>query len=107
MEFDREFTPKHQRLCGVPLGVKRAVNSTLAGETIAMSTALADAEWAQIMIKDILYQTVTVRDTTGGNLPFHVVLRSNYTLSKRLLHDHSVDAKSVFDALIKRVRWKS
>ena len=29
---------------------KRAVNSTHAGETIAMSAALADAEWAQIMI---------------------------------------------------------
>ena len=32
---------------------KRAVNSTLAGETIAMSAALADAEWAKIMIEDI------------------------------------------------------
>ena len=43
---------------------------------------------------------LTVRDTTAGNLPFQVVLRSN-TLSKRLPHDHSIDAKSVFDALIK------
>ena len=49
---------------------KRAVNSTLAGETIAMSAALADAEWAQIMIQDILDQTVIVRNTTGGTLPF-------------------------------------
>ena len=80
---------------------KRAVNSTLAGETIAMSAALADAEWAQIMIQDILDQTVTVRNTTGGTLPFQVVLRSNCTLSKRLPHDLSIDAKSVFDALIK------
>ena len=80
---------------------KRAVNSTLAGETIAMSAALADAEWAQIMIQDVLDQTVTVRNTTGGTLPFQVVLRSNCTLSKRLPHDHSIDAKSVFDALIK------
>ena len=80
---------------------KRAVNSTLAGETIAMSAALADAEWAQIMIQDVLDQTVIVRNTTGGTLPFQVVLRSNCTLSKRLPHDHSIDAKSVFDALIK------
>ena len=36
-----------------------------------------------------------------GPLPFQVVLRSNCTLSKRLPHDHSIDAKSVFDALIK------
>ena len=33
---------------------KRAVNSTLAGETIAMSARAADAEWAQIMIQDYL-----------------------------------------------------
>ena len=33
---------------------KRAVNSTLAGETIAMSAALAEAEWAQIVIQDFL-----------------------------------------------------
>ena len=71
-----------------------------------MSAALADAEWAQTMIQDILDQTVPMRDKTGGNLPFQVVLRSNCTLSKRLPHDHSIDAKSVFDALIK-VRWKS
>ena len=66
-----------------------------------MSAALADAEWAQILIQDILDQTVTVRDKTGGNLPLQVVPRSNCTLSKRLPHDHSIDAKSVFDALIK------
>ena len=48
-----------------------------------------------------LGQTVTVRDTTRGTLPFQVVLRSNCTLSKRLPHDHSIDAKSVLDALIK------
>ena len=81
--------------------LKPAVNSTFAGETIAMFAALADAEWAQIMIQDILDQTVTVRDTTGGTLPFQVVLRNNCTLSKRLPHEHSIDAKSVFDALIK------
>ena len=66
-----------------------------------MSSALADAEWAQIMIQDILDQAVTVRDTTRGTLPFQVVLRSNSTLFKRLLHDHAIDKKSVFDALIK------
>ena len=101
MEFDREFTPKHQRLCGVLLGVSVLSTPTLAGETIAMSAALADAEWAQIMIQDTLNQTVTGRDKTGGNLPFQVVLRSNCTFSKRLPHDHSLDAKSVFDALTK------
>ena len=106
MEFDKAFTPKHQRLCGVPLRCKRAVNSTLAGETIAMSAALAHAEWAQIMIQDILDQTVTVRNTTGGTLPFQVVLRSNCTLSKRLHQDHSIDAKSVFGCSDQRVRWK-
>ena len=36
-----------------------------------------------------------------NDLPFQVVLRSNCTLSQRLPYDHSIDAKSVFDALIK------
>ena len=80
---------------------KRAVNSTLAGETIAMSSTLAGAERAQIMIQDILDQAATVRDTPTRTLPFQVVLHSNCTLSKQLPHDHSIDAKSAFDALIK------
>ena len=49
-------------------GVRQGVHSkasTLAGATIAMAAALADAEWAQIMIQDILDQTVTVRDKEG------------------------------------------
>ena len=92
MKFDRECTPK---LMLRSARCKRAVNSTLAGETIAMSA------WAQIMIQDILDQTVIVRDKSGGKLPFQVVLRSKCTLSKRLPRDHSIDAKSVFDALIK------
>ena len=71
---------------------KRAVNSTVAGETIAMSAALADAERPQIMIQDILNQTVTARDTTGGN--FSIPGGSAQQL-------HSLQAKSVFDALIK------
>ena len=93
--------PKASTLMWRSARCKRAVNSTLAGETIAMSSALADAEWAQIVIQDILDQAVTLRDTTRGTLQFQVVLRSNCTLSKRLPHDHSIDAKSVFDALIK------
>ena len=80
---------------------ERVVNSKFSGETIAMFAAFIDAQWAQIMIQDILDQTVTVRDTTGGTLPFQVVLRNNCTLSKRLPREHSIDAKSVFDAMIK------
>ena len=60
-----------------------------------MSSALADAEWAQIMIKDVLDKGVTTRDSTKATLPFQVGLRCD-TLSKRLPHDHSIDAKSVF-----------
>ena len=88
---------------GVRQGVRVSVLSTqrLREKRSRCLRPLADAEWAQIMIQDILDQTVTVRDKTGGNLPFQVVLRSNCTLSKRLPHDHSIDAKSVLDALIK------
>ena len=87
MEFDKEFTPKHQRLCGVPLGVS------------VLSTQRLRERRSRCL--QLLNQTVTVRDTTGGTLPSQVVLRNNCTLSKRLPHEHSIDAKSVFDALIK------
>ena len=60
-----------------------------------------DAEWAQIMIQDVMNQAVTTRDMTRDILPFQVVLRSDCILSNRLPHDHSIDAKSVLDALIK------
>ena len=66
-----------------------------------MSEALADAEWAQIMIQDVLNRAVTTRDMTRDVLPFQVVLRSDCILSDRWPHDHSIDAKSVFYALIK------
>ena len=36
--------------------------------------------------------------------PFQVVMCSDCILSKRLPHDHSIGAKSVFDALIKEWR---
>ena len=69
MEFDNEFTPKHQRLCGVLFGV-----SVLSTQPLREKRSRCrDAEWAQIMIQDILDQTVTVRDKTRGNLPFQVV----------------------------------
>ena len=59
------------------------------------------------MIQDILNQTVTVRDTTEGTLPFQVVLRNNCTLSKRLPHEHSIDAEVSFRCPDQGVRWKS
>ena len=80
---------------------KRVVNSTFAGEMISMSSALADAEWAHVMLNDVRDQAVTTRDSTKATLPFQVALRSDCTLSKRVPHDHSIEAKSVFDASIK------
>ena len=47
---------------------KRDVNSTLAKETIAMSSALADAEWTQVMIQDVLKRAVTTRDITKTHI---------------------------------------
>ena len=46
-------------------------------------------------------RAVTTRDMTRDVLPFQVVLRSNCILSDRWPHDHSIDAKTVFDVLIK------
>ena len=53
------------------------------------------------MIQDVLNRAVTTRDMTRDVLPFQVVLRSDCILSDRFPHDHSIDTKSVFDALMK------
>ena len=90
--------------CEIQQGVRAKASPLMWRSTRckrAMSSALADAEWAQIMIKDVLDQEVTTRDSTKATLPFRVVLRSDCTLSKRLPHDHSIDANCVFDALVK------
>ena len=79
--------------------LKRRVASTLAGETLALSAALAEAEWIQVPLRDIVYGDVEVPDWRRSLAPLSAILRRECSLGGRLPQLHVVDAKSCYDAL--------
>ena len=81
--------------------LKRRVSSTLAGEALAFNQALAEVEWIQLMIRDVLHGDVHKEDWKKSVLPFITVLRSECELKSRLEQCSVTDAKSLFDAIAK------
>ena len=81
--------------------LKRRVSSTLAGEALAFNQALAEVEWIQLMIRDVLHGDVHKEDWKKSILPFITVLRSECELKSRLQQCSVTDAKSLFDAIAK------
>ena len=81
--------------------LKRKVGSTLAGETLALSSALSEIEWLQIMYRDAVFGDVDVEDWRRSTWPFSTVLRAHCALDARQPHASLVDAKSIFDVLQK------
>ena len=81
--------------------LKRRVSSTLAGEALSFSQALAEVEWLQLMIRDILHGDVHREDWRKSIVPFVAVLREECELKCRLQQCHVTDAKSLFDAISK------
>eukprot|EP00959_Pyramimonas_sp_CCMP1952_P295258 6175316-Pyramimonas_sp.AAC.1 len=55
--------------------LRRKVPSTLAGETQALSAAVAEVEYLQILYRDVIFNDVHVRDHHRGSGPFTTVLR--------------------------------
>jgi hypothetical protein len=78
---------------------KRVVNSSLAGEAIATSAALAEAEWLQVMYRDICWNEIDVTDWSRALLPLVAVRREDCELHTWEKSQQAVDAKSVYDAL--------
>ena len=81
--------------------LKRRVSSTLAGEALAFNQALAEVEWLQLMIRDILHGDVHKEDWKKSIVPFITVLSSECELKSRLQQCSVTDAKSLFDAISK------
>ena len=81
---------------------RRVVNSTLAGEAMAASAALAEAEWIQQIIFDVCFNRVPAPEWFRKTGPFATMWREGSELhNRRLEHQHVVDAKAVFDSLSK------
>ena len=55
-------TAKVSRISKRSAKLKRKVSSKLAGETVALSQAVAEVEWLQVMMRDIMVGDVAVRD---------------------------------------------
>eukprot|EP00959_Pyramimonas_sp_CCMP1952_P242270 5063782-Pyramimonas_sp.AAC.1 len=63
--------------------LRRKVPSTLAGETQALSAAVAEVEFLQILYRDVVFQDVNVQDHRRGSGPFTTMLRSDCRLGSR------------------------
>jgi len=82
----------------------RVVNSTLAGEAQAASTGLAEAEWVQVLIRNMVSGKLPSGDWTRTTGHFTTVIRDASELAgllERVPHQHVTDAKSLYDALCK------
>ena len=80
--------------------LKRRVSSILAGEALAFSQALAEVEWLQLIIRDVLYGDVHKEDRRKSIVPFVAVLKDDCCLRSRL-ECLITDAKSLYDAILK------
>jgi hypothetical protein len=81
--------------------IKRAVNSTLAGETLSLSACLGEAEWVSLLLYDAHHGNLDLRtwreqvsDITSG-------LSDDSEMQARMQGVHVVDAKAIFDTLHK------
>ena len=79
--------------------LKRAISSTIAAETLSLSSALAEATWLQMLVRDLLYEDVIHPEWASRLAPFTSVMSSSCELSRVTSSVSVVDAKSVFDTL--------
>ena len=75
------------------------VASTGAAETLSLSSAVAEAQWLQVMWRDMIFNDVSKPNWHCGQSPFSVVLSKDCTLSEGVSSVSVVDAKSIFDTL--------
>ena len=82
--------------------LRRRVSSTLAGETLALSAAIAEVEWFQSLLRDVMFgDLISSREQGGHPATFITLLREPDHLARRVSQLHVVDAKSCYDALQK------
>eukprot|EP00971_Amphidinium_carterae_P351931 6492342-Amphidinium_carterae.1 len=80
--------------------LKRKVPSTLAGEALALSEAVASVEWCQMMLRDVKSNNLDGDfqwEKSCG--PFALTMSPQCALADRVPQGHTIDAKAVFDAL--------
>ena len=81
--------------------LRRRVASTLAGESLALSAAVAEVQWFQLLWRDAVYGDVVDRSQVSQRAPFLTILSRDCEAPENERQLHVVDAKSCYDALIK------
>ncbi|CAK0863956.1 unnamed protein product, partial [Prorocentrum cordatum] len=79
--------------------LKRVVASTVAAETLSLSSAVSEAQWLQVLWRDAVYGDVPRPDWHAVASPFAVVMSQECSLGEKASALSVVDAKSVFDTL--------
>ena len=87
--------------------VKRVVASTLAGETLALSASLAEVEWLQVFLRNVVHSDVDHTNWAASTGPFGAILNTGSSLNSRQDAAAVVDAKSVFDTLTRNTAGSS
>ena len=81
--------------------IRRKVASTLAGEAVTFSDSLAEVEYLQVMLRDIIYNDVNVRNWTASLGCFIPIALESGELNNYSEALNVIDAKSVYDAVIR------
>ena len=85
--------------------IRRKVASTLAGEAVTFTDSLAEVEYLQVMLRDIVYNDVNVRNwiaSLGYFIPIALESGEMKNYSEAL---SVIDAKSVYDSVIRNVSF--
>ncbi len=81
--------------------LKWAIASTVAAETLSLSGAVAEAQWLQVLWRDLEFGDIPKPDWCNANSPFTVALAKECHLGEAASSISVVDAKSIFDNLSK------
>ena len=81
--------------------LRRRISSTLSGETLALSAAIGEVEWLQLLWRDVVHGDVTAPRDWKWTAPFTSILKSDCRSPGGAKQLHVIDAKSCYDALQK------
>ena len=82
--------------------LRRVVASTLAGETLSLTQGVAELEWMQTLFRDVVFNDVVAKGWDQRVHPYTIALTSQCDIAGRQGSLAVIDAKSVFDTLLKQ-----
>ena len=81
--------------------IRRKVASTFAGEAVTFNDSPAEVEYIQVMLRDIIYNDVNVRNWTASLGCFILIAWETGEMKNYSEALSVIDAKSVYDSVIR------